>query len=292
LRRVEARSWSDLVDSRQKRVALGIIVEVEASETLNDMAALAEHRRVLITVRTYPTPAKKGVEVSCTAGITQQGEWIRMFPLPYRRLASHQRFTKYQWIELNVTKARGDSRPESYTPDLDSIEIIGSVPTNNKWQMRKELLAPVISHCLCCLRTRREELGYPTLGFFKPGSIRRLLVDKDDPNWTPEQLAKLRQRLLFEPSPAQELEKIPYSFKYEFRCDHGECGGHSLSCTDWELGESYRKWRDQYGPDWLIKFRQMYERDMIETKNTHFFVGTLHGHPGTWIIVGLFYPPK
>jgi hypothetical protein len=32
-------------------------------------------KRVLITVRTYPTPAKKGIEVSCTAGITDDGKW-------------------------------------------------------------------------------------------------------------------------------------------------------------------------------------------------------------------------
>lgn len=257
------------------------------------MVALAEHRRVLITVRTYPTPAKKGVEVSCTAGITQQGEWIRLFPVPYRRLARDKRFKKYQWVELNVRKATSDSRPESYTPDLDSIQVIGSVlPTANKWQMRKELLLPVAAHCLCCLRARWDADGYPTLGLVRPAAIERLVIEKDDPDWTPEQLARLRQGSLFDDTPSQELEKIPYSFKYEFRCDHRECGGHSLSCTDWELGESYRKWRDQYGSDWLIKFRQMYELDMIGTKNTHFFVGTLHGHPGTWIIVGLFYPPK
>jgi hypothetical protein len=31
---------------------------------------------------------------------------------------------------------------------------------------------------------------------------------------------------------------------------------------------------------------------MIEKKDTHFFVGTIHQHPASWIIVGLFYPPK
>ena len=31
---------------------------------------------------------------------------------------------------------------------------------------------------------------------------------------------------------------------------------------------------------------------MIQKNDTHFFVGTVHQHPGSWIIVGLFYPPK
>jgi hypothetical protein len=31
---------------------------------------------------------------------------------------------------------------------------------------------------------------------------------------------------------------------------------------------------------------------MLNKNDTHFFVGTIHGHPQTWIIIGLFYPPK
>ena len=62
-------------------------------------------KRVLITVRTYPVPATKGVEVSCTAGVTHDGKWIRLFPLPYRLLEDERKFKKYQWIDVNVTRA-------------------------------------------------------------------------------------------------------------------------------------------------------------------------------------------
>jgi len=31
---------------------------------------------------------------------------------------------------------------------------------------------------------------------------------------------------------------------------------------------------------------------MIQRNDTHFYVGTVHKHPGTWIICGLFYPPR
>jgi len=31
---------------------------------------------------------------------------------------------------------------------------------------------------------------------------------------------------------------------------------------------------------------------MIEKNDSHFFVGTIHQDPGSWIIVGLFYPPR
>ena len=40
------------------------------------------------------------------------------------------------------------------------------------------------------------------------------------------------------------------------------------------------------------KFRQKYETEMIQKNDTHFYVGTVAKHPHTWIIVGLFYPPR
>lgn len=65
-----------------------------------------------------------------------------------------------------------------------------------------------------------------------------------------------------------------------------------MICTDWEMGQAYRAWRKQYGDQWEGKFRQRFEKEMIEKNDTHFFVGTIHQHPGSWIIVGLFYPPR
>jgi hypothetical protein len=31
---------------------------------------------------------------------------------------------------------------------------------------------------------------------------------------------------------------------------------------------------------------------MIQKNDTHLCVGTVHQHPDSWIIVGLFYPPR
>jgi hypothetical protein len=50
-------------------------------------------------------PAKKGIEVSCTGGVTDKGKWIRLFPVPYRFLDGDKRFKKYEWIKVSVTKA-------------------------------------------------------------------------------------------------------------------------------------------------------------------------------------------
>ena len=252
-----------------------------------------ERRRALIVVKTYPTPARRGVEVSCTAAITEDRNWLRLFPIPYRFLADNQKFRKYQWVEADMQRS-DDSRPESHRVDVDSLEIVSNpIPTSDRWRQRKEFLFPLKAHCLCCLQKQQRADGAPTLGFFKPGEMTGFSIERDDePKWTPRELAILNQGSMFENAPSHALEKVPYKFYYSFRCDHAECNGHRLSCTDWELEESYRKWRREYGPAWEAKFRELYETDMIFNRDTHFYVGTVRLHPQSWIIVGLFYPPK
>ncbi len=250
-----------------------------------------EKKRIFITVRTYPTPARQGVEVFCTAGITDDGQWIRLFPVPYRFLENDQRFKKYQWIEVEVAKD-SDSRLESHQIHADSIKILENIPPNpnDGWKARRSIIGPLQAHCLCCLKQARDQNGYPTLGFYKPANIRRLVIDPTEPRWSEADLAKLGQPSMFEKTPFQLLEKVPYRFVYHVDCDEPTCNGHRLSCTDWEMGEAYRRWRHRYGNQWEEKFRQRFEYEMINRNDTHLFVGTVRAHPASWIIVGLFYP--
>jgi hypothetical protein len=129
------------------------------------------------------------------------------------------------------------------------------------------------------------------LSIIKPKKIERLNITADSAAWTAAQLAILRQEHLFAEKPKQELEKVPFKFQYTFWCDDADCTSHTMTCTDWEMGESWRKWSAEYRDQWEAKFRQRYEREMIEKYDTHFYVGTVHVHPGTWIIVGLYYTP-
>ena len=69
--------------------------------------------KILVLVKTYPTKSNKYVETVCTAGIREDGSWVRIFPIPFRRLEDYQRFKKYQWIECTLYKSEKDKRPES-----------------------------------------------------------------------------------------------------------------------------------------------------------------------------------
>ena len=184
-----------------------------------------------------------------------------------------------------------DPRPESYTVDLESIQVVSSVSSKQKWQARKDIVLPLEAPSLCWLRRERDEHKHPTLGVFKPKEIHRLVIEPDEEDWTPEEKQKLRQPNLFRQKPLIELKKLQYRFSYQFTCDDASCSGHQHSCTDWELGWAFIKWREKYGPElWEEKFRERFERDMIE-RDTHMYVGTLGSHPHIWITIGLFYPP-
>jgi hypothetical protein len=250
-------------------------------------------KRVLITVRTYPVPSAKSIEASCTGGITDRNEWIRLFPVPYRLMDQEKRFKKWQWIEVSATKATNDIRPESFKINPASVVPGEVIDTKDGWRERRKLIEPLRRQSMCHIQKERVDRGAPTLGVFKPFQIKRLLIeDAEQTEWTQEQLTALTRDDLFQKAPEQPLEKLPVDFRYEFRCGDLDCKGHSMLCTDWEMSQSYRAWRRQYGEKWEGAIRQRYETEMIERNDTHFFVGTLHQYPKNWIIVGLFYPPK
>jgi hypothetical protein len=95
--------------------------------------------KVLITVMTYPHPSEAHQELVCTAGITENGEWVRLYPIDYRYRPKNQQFQKYQWIEIGLSDqgAKNDNRRESRKPDLQSIRLLGvPLSTKNGWRER------------------------------------------------------------------------------------------------------------------------------------------------------------
>lgn len=66
--------------------------------------------RILILVKTYPALSKKYGELVCTAGIRENGEWVRIYPVPFRTLDEYQWYKKFQWIRLNLKRNTKDWR--------------------------------------------------------------------------------------------------------------------------------------------------------------------------------------
>ncbi|WP_200814406.1 hypothetical protein [Parabacteroides sp. Marseille-P3160] len=58
--------------------------------------------KVLVTIKTYPSLSKTYTELVCTAGFREDGSMIRIYPVPYRKLESYNKYEKYQWIEIDL----------------------------------------------------------------------------------------------------------------------------------------------------------------------------------------------
>jgi hypothetical protein len=67
--------------------------------------------RVLITVKTYPTLSRKYGETVCTAGVREDGSWVRMYPVPFRRLNEKEQYSKFDWLECHLVRNPSDTRP-------------------------------------------------------------------------------------------------------------------------------------------------------------------------------------
>ena len=72
--------------------------------------------RVLITVKTYPTLSRKYGETVCTAGVREDGTWVRIYPVPFRRLEEKEQYRKYDWLDCTLIRNGHDPRPETFRP--------------------------------------------------------------------------------------------------------------------------------------------------------------------------------
>ena len=99
-------------------------------------------KKILITVTTYPLPSRSYDELVCTAGVLEDGSWIRIYPIPLSFLNQVKQdigFKKYTWIELDVEKrTSSDFRPESYSPNNYNIKILKTIELKDNEKSIKE----------------------------------------------------------------------------------------------------------------------------------------------------------
>ena len=91
-------------------------------------------QRILVTVKTYPTLSTKYGELVCTAGIREDGSWVRIYPVPFRQLGETEKYKKFDWVECDLVRRTKDPRPESYFPlDNRELQAVGHMDTKDRW---------------------------------------------------------------------------------------------------------------------------------------------------------------
>ncbi len=265
--------------------------------------------RIYIAVKTYPTISEEYSELVCTAGVREDGSWIRLYPVPFRLLKDDQKYPKYSWIEADVERQFSDFRPESFRPELSSVKVIGNNPKskNVDWDIRRKILfknKEIYTNLESLINKAHDKSDPISLAIFKPSKLIDFVVEKTDREWDPKKLASLQaasmQFNLFKT--AEELEKefrvvrkVPYKFSYRFEDDVGKKS--KLMIEDWEIGMLFFNCLDNAKGDEetaVSKVRGKYW-DIFLEKDIYFFLGTtLKNHyvsKNPFVIVGVFYPP-
>jgi len=259
-------------------------------------------------VKTYPTLSAKYGELVCTAGLLEDGSWMRIYPLPFRMLEYDKRYKKYQWIEADVERNLADARVESHKIfNIDTLKTLDTIGTEHEWSRRNALVfkSQKVFTNLAELIAVSRAIDI-SLAIFKPSRVLDFIWEEVEREWPKEKLealkAKASQLSLFQ-SPeeiAHELQivrKLPYKFSYVFEDDSGKRS--TLMTEDWEVGMLYWKClKAAHGDETqaLEKVRQKCFARFVRDRDLYFFMGTTKEYHGwalnPFIIVGLYYPPR
>lgn len=261
--------------------------------------------RVLVTVKTYPTLSRKYGEMVCTAGVRADGSWVRLYPVPFRRLEEEDQYAKFDWIEAELVKSSTDRRPETYRlVDPKDMRCVGHVGTDKNWRERRQLLLKA-SHVYDRLQPLLDGAKANTisLAVFKPARILDFIWEECERDWDTAKVAAMRQAAsqgnLFEDEGWRKtfrlMRKLPFNFSYRFADADGR--ESELQVLDWEAGQLFwncLKSTSNSESDALEKVRQKYLNE-FSGRDLHFFLGTMqqfHGFaPNPWVIIGVFPIP-
>lgn len=175
---------------------------------------------------------------------------------------------------------------------FESIKAVKALDAKSGWAERKRILMPTVSASFCAVMAENKRTGQ-SLGIFKPKEV-SFSFEKRKPADAGEREECYAQLSLFNKQ-KDSIEPIPYNFYYSFHCaNEPRCPGHKLLIVDWEMGQAFRSWRTRYKSEPLLmeKLKEKWLGELCSSKkDTHFIVGNVHRFQGTFLVLGVFYPP-
>jgi len=262
--------------------------------------------KVLIAVKTYPTLSSKYDELVCTAGFLEDGSWVRVYPIPFRKLEYDKQYSKYDWVEVDLEKNTADFRLESHKPKSieTGFKIINHLGTADSWRLRKEIvLKNVHANMTDLIAQAKDNSKYTSLAVFKPKEVLDFKIEKVERDWDKKKLDRLKanaqQLNLFKNSdnPFEVVRKLPYKFSYTFNSEDDI--ERTMMIEDWEIGALYWNSLKQNEGDEAkacADVKKKYFDDFAKTKDLYFFLGTTREFhliaQNPFIIIGTFHPKK
>jgi len=253
--------------------------------------------KVMITVKAAPNPSARYGETVCVAGIRLDLEhpgWVRLYPINFRELDADSKFRKYDVVCVTAKPSRGDSRAESWRPQMDTLVAEGHV---DGWHRRKPYIADHIDDSMCGLIAAvRENPPARSLAAIRPRQVSGLDIELH-PGWTREEQVKIDQYVnqLELPDigrePRTALEAPRFKGWYRYRCEQVGCAGHRQGIFDWEWTALQRRLADRDEAAARLALRERFlDQICAPDRDVLFFVGNLAKRQQTFMVLGAFYP--
>ena len=166
-----------------------------------------EHEsEAVILVKAFPQVGGKHGETVCVAGVTREGQWLRLFPVSFRKLDDAKQFKRWDIVRFKWRAPTEDKRPESRHVLQHTIEKIDHVPSKD----REKLLAPIELKGLTAVRQQGGSLA-----LIRP-QIEKFKIERKSDADLKEEAASyqdaVKQIDMFDERVLKPIQPCPYSF--------------------------------------------------------------------------------
>jgi len=243
--------------------------------------------KCLILIKANPHLSSKYFETVCCAGIGQDGNWRRQYPISFRILEDAQKFKRWSWIEYEFIKPSDDDRKESQKVQDNSIVITGQAKIKDRAKSLQSFIFPSFA---------KPEENSNSLTLIRPQSSEFFFKRRD-----PEELAKTAQKhaeranqmSLFS-NDAKPLPQCPYSFHFRWIDENGKVW--NSTCDDWETSATFFQRRRSLGSEQaaLDSMSETFNHD-YPSKGMVLAFSTHSRRNWQWLLVGILradYPQE
>ena len=240
---------------------------------------------LLVNCKTYPAVSKKYVETVCTGGVQADGQFVRLYPVPFRLLDEREQYERWDIIRVRAYRDTKDQRPESWhlcpgTP----ITVVRHLHTDKQvWEwMHRTVFAST------------EEMAGRGLtnGCVKIEPL-ELYWAPDEKEWSPQQLTTLQQSNMFatKAQMAELAERVPWQFRLKLReTENGQ--EHDAKVLAWSYYQGLRRaLREKNEREALESVVERIRGSIFNPEKTVFAIFGTHSRFKHWMISSLYHLP-
>jgi hypothetical protein len=226
--------------------------------------------KMLVLAKTKAEPSVKYGATVCVAGMLENGDLRRIYPLPHLDYLNNK-FGKRDWIEYKIKEDDyEDNRKESKKIHPGSIKILDKEPYDTFY--------PILRRNLTTIEDLRDN--------YKKDKTSLGIVKVKDLNSFKCEIEPLRKY-----SPDLCIDPLDVKGKYSWNCNHPECNGHQTIILDSEFISLYSNLK-RMGLDPSHIFVKLHEKffSWMKNREVYFMMGTHYIHRKSWMIISIFYP--